>query len=80
MSPRRRCRGGRKQLGEQCTGLDYQKRMRSLRKSLTGIDWSQNDNCQGAQSQRTEKMLQRMAVLQLILYIRIRGGGVRRAM
>ena len=31
-----------------------------------------------AKPQQTEKMLQRMAVLQLILYIRIKGGDVRR--
>ena len=40
---------------------------------------SQTDNyCQKAKSQRIEKMLGRMAVLWLILYIRIKGGNVKK--
>ena len=38
---------------------------------------SQTDNnCQKAKSQQIEKMLQKMAVLSLILLIRIKEGGV----
>ena len=37
------------------------------------------DNCQEAKSQWLEKMLQGMAVLQLIVYIRIEGRGVKGA-
>ena len=35
------------------------------------------NNCQEAKSQQIEKMLQRMAVLPFILYIRIKGEDVR---
>ena len=46
---------------------------------------TKNKSCQhkkhpnlGAKSQQIEKMLQRMAVLQLVLYIRIKEEGLRR--
>ena len=48
------------------------------RKSFIGVYLSQTDNCGEAKSQQIEKMLQNMAVLQLILSIRIKGGDVRR--
>lgn len=37
-----------------------------------------DSDCQEANSQRVEKMLHRMAALQFILYITMKGGGVRR--
>lgn len=55
----------------QLTRVD--KRTSSLRKSLMRVHLSQTDNCWEAKSQGIEKMLLRMAVLQLILYIRIKG-------
>ena len=55
------------------------KRTYSLRKSLMIAYLNQtDDNCQEAKSQLTEKILWRMAVLQLILYIRIKGTDTRR--
>lgn len=49
------------------------KRTSSLRKNLVRVHLSQtDDNCEEAKSQRTEKMLQRMAILRLNLYIRRR--------
>ena len=51
----------------------------SLRKSLVRVSLSQaDDSCWKAKSQRIEKMHQRLAVLQLILYSEIKGGDVRR--
>lgn len=37
-----------------------------------------DENCQEAKPQRIEKMLRRMAILEQILYIRVKEGGVRK--
>ena len=54
------------------------KRTSSLKKSLIKSLSQTDDNCQEAKSQSIEKMLQRMAVLRLILHVGIKEGDTRR--